>query len=96
MAVETILEKINRLEQQLLVHSILYYRLGTSLWTDMQYDTTAKGLKVIIEENPAEFKQSILYDAYVNFDWISGYDLPLYHEKYTKIAQWLLIYKDKK
>lgn len=93
--IQTILEKINQLEQQILVHSIMYYRLGASIWDDFTYDTRARELQKLIQENPEEFKKSILYDDFKVFSWESGYDLPLWHSHYTNIAVWLLDYHRK-
>lgn len=93
IVIETPVQKISRLEQQILIHSIIYYRLGTSIWTDKTFDTRARELKGLIEQYPTEFTQSLLYEEFKNFDWISGYDLPLYHPKYTAIAEWLVNYQ---
>ena len=94
--IETTLETINRLEQQILIHSIIYYRLGTSIWTDKQFDNCAKQLKSMIENNQLEFTQSILYNDFKTFDWVSGYDLPIYNSKYTAIAMWMIGYEKHK
>jgi len=87
---QTTLEKINQLEQQILVHSIIYYRIGESIWDDFKYDSKAKELQRLIEANPEDFKASILYEDFKVFSWESGYDLPLWDNKYTNIALWLL------
>ena len=89
---QTILEKINQLEQQILVHSIMYYRLGASIWDDFKYDRKAKELQALIQANPEEFKASILYEDFKEFSWESGYDLPLWDNHYTAVALWLLEY----
>ena len=88
--VSRVLDRMNQLEQQILVHSILYYRLGKSILSYYRYEQYAKALKQIIQDNPEEFKQSILYKEFKDFDWVSGYDLPLYHPHYTNVAQWLI------
>lgn len=89
---QTILEKINQLEQQILVHSIMYYRLGASIWDDFKYDSKAKELQALIQANPEEFKKSILYEDFKEFSWKSGYDLPLWDNYYTAVAMWLIDY----
>lgn len=93
---QTTLEKINQLEQQILVHSIMYYRLGVSIWDDFKYDRKAKELQALMEANPEEFKKSILYEDFKVFSWESGYDLPLWDSHYTAIAMWLVEYHKKK
>lgn len=89
---QIILEKINQLEQQILVHSIIYYRLGSSIWDDFTYDRKAKELQELIKANPEEFKASILYNDFKVFSWESGYDLPIWDNHYTAVAVWLLDY----
>ena len=85
-----ILSKINQLEQQILVHSILYYRLGCSIWSDTKWNSKAKELQFLVEQNPDTFRESILYEEFKEFSWVSGYDLPLYNPKYEAIALWLM------
>ena len=86
----TILSKMNQLEQQILVHSILYYRLGCSIWSDDKWNSKARELQKLVEANPVIFEESILYKEFNGFSWVSGYDLPLYHPKYEAIAVWLM------
>lgn len=88
----SLIERINQLEQQILVHSILYYRLGCSIWTDDKWNNKAKELQALAEAHPEEYKASLLYDDFKGFSWVSGYDLPLYHEGYTAKALWLMNY----
>ncbi len=86
----TVLSKINQLEQQILIHSILYYRLGCSIWSDDRWNSKAKELQKLVEQNPELFKESVLYEEFKGFSWVSGYDLPLYNPKYEAIAVWLM------
>lgn len=92
---QDILEKINQLEQQILVHSIMYYRLGASIWDDFTYDRKARELQALIKANPEEFSKSILYNDFKEFSWESGYDLPLWDNHYTSVAMWLMEYHKK-
>ena len=87
---EKIISKMNQLEQQILVHSILYYRLGCSIWTDDHWNFVARKLQMLVEDHPELFKETILYDGFKDFSWVSGYDLPLYDPKYTNVAMWLM------
>lgn len=86
------LAKINQLEQQILIHSIMYYRLGESIWSDKRYDGKAKELQSLIVNCPEDFEKSILYDDFKEFDWTTGMNLPLWNDTYTKKAVWLLEY----
>lgn len=87
-----ILAKINQLEQQILVHSIIYYRLGMSIWNDAKWNEKAKELQHLTEQHPEKFKESILFEEFKGFSWVSGYDLPLYDPRYTAKALWLIDY----
>ena len=87
-----IVSKMNQLEQQILIHSIIYYRLGDSIWTDDRWNNKARELQKLVEAYPEEFKQSLLYEEFKGFSWVSGYDLPLYNTGYTEKALWLLEY----
>lgn len=85
-----IISRMNQLEQQILIHSILYYRLGCSVWTDDKWNSTAKTLQKLTEAYPEEFKASLLYEDFKGFSWVSGYDLPLYNPEYTAKAVWYM------
>lgn len=85
-----VLTKMNQLQQQILVHSILYYRLGTSIWSDDKWNYKAKELQALAEAHPELYRESILFEEYKSFSWVSGYDLPLYHPHYTAVAVWLM------
>lgn len=89
-------EKINQLQQQILIHSILYYRLGCSIWSDARWNSKAKELQAMAEQYPEEWKESILFEEFKGFSWVSGYDLPLYDPKYTAKAWWLMKYAETK
>lgn len=54
--------RVNQLQQQLVLHSYLYYEHDISLWTDSQWDNAAKELLTldqkgsILEEDFKDFK----------------------------------------
>jgi hypothetical protein len=73
---EKALELINRRERQILVHSFLYYQLNESILTDYTFDAICNELVVLMTKYPEEFKQSVYYDGFKEFDGSSGYDLP--------------------
>lgn len=83
---------MNQLEQQILIHSILYYRLGCSIWSDERWNSKAKELQALAGEYPEEYKASLLYEEFKDFSWVSGYDLPLFNTGYTAKALWLMEY----
>ena len=55
-----ILEKINRRQNQILLHSCIYYKFGTSIISDAQFDDWSKELVKLRKENPEIAKQSRL------------------------------------
>lgn len=85
-----VIEKMNQLQQQILVHSILYYRLGCSIWTDAKWNSKAKELQALAKQYPQEYMKTILFQEFKDFSWVSGYDLPLYSPHYTSVAVWVM------
>lgn len=64
---ETTEGKINSLEQWLLVHGYMYYKLNKTVMSDFVYDSNAKQLYDLIINNPTEFKTSRYYHIF--YDW---------------------------
>jgi len=85
-----IVSRISQLESKIWCWAIIYYRLGDSVVTDRTYDMTSKELKQLIKDNPVEFELSRHYDVFKDFDWVSGYDLPLYDIGMTNQAEFIL------
>lgn len=73
-----IMEEIKRLRLCVLVHSIIYYRLNTNIVSDFQYDTFAKRLKKLQDDNP-KLSQAVpeYLKDFTSWDGCSGYNLPL-------------------
>lgn len=85
-----LIPKMNQLQQQILIHSILYYRLGCSIWSDGRWNRKAKELQQLAESHPEEYSKTILFEEFKGFSWVSGYDLPIYHPQFTAKAVWLM------
>ena len=83
-----IMRLIKQRRRQLLVHSYIYYHLGTSIITDKQFDTWAYQLRDIQKQYPEESKQVEFYDSFVEWDGVSGYNLP--YGKLQDVAERLL------
>ena len=66
---------INRLQRQLVVHSIIYYRMNSSIWTDAQYDAKSKELIQLMKDRPKEFKDSCMHELFKDYDGSTGYHL---------------------
>lgn len=81
-----ILEKINRRENQILLHSCLYYKFNDNLLTDHAYDNLGKDLIELSQQYPLEFSASYHYSEfkdYVTSECPSGYSL---HYSTTEIV----------
>lgn len=87
---------IERRRRQILVHSILYYRLDSSLIPDATYDAWAQELIRLQADHP-EVSESVPYhlDAFRNFTSSTGYDLPLDDERANRVARDLLTYHER-
>lgn len=64
---------IERLQRQLIVHSFIYYRYNTSIWTDDKFDKAAYLLVDV--KHTAAFKKSKFYGLFKDFDGSTGYHL---------------------
>jgi len=72
-----IVEVITRRRRQILVHSCIYYRFGTSIINDATWDKWAYDLVDLQERYPAKSKEAELYDIFKDFDGSTGYHLPI-------------------
>lgn len=95
-APDVVASQIERRRRQILVHSILYYRLDASLIPDHVYDAWAQELIRLQTEHP-EISESVDYhlDAFRNFTSSTGYDLPLDDPRATAVAHDLLTYSER-
>lgn len=85
---ETICELIKRRRRQIMVHSFIYYRIGTSLISDKTFDNWAYELKDLQLKYPNESKNTELYNEFKDWDGTTGYYLDTYI--FEHIAQRLL------
>jgi len=74
---DNIKELIRRRRRQILVHSCIYYRFGTSVIDDSTFDMWAYELVRLQKENPELSKSTLLYEEFKDFDGSTGYDLPI-------------------
>lgn len=68
-------ELIRRRRRQMLVHSCMYYRLGTSIWTDKQFDSCARELVKLQAKYPNISKTVEYYENFKDWDGTTGYHL---------------------
>lgn len=87
---EFILDKINQRERQMLVHSYIYYRKGTSIVSDSKFDEWAYELVSLIKNYPNEFKMSAYYKDFKNFDGSTGFNLPYTYTEIMNKAEYLM------
>lgn len=82
-------QKIIQRRKQILVHSIIYYRMDDNIISDQIYDEWSKELKHLQDQHP-EVK-GFLYEEFKDWDGGSGYKLPQYSWAVAK-AKWLVNY----
>ena len=89
---EEVLELMNRRERQIMVHSYIYYKSGTSMITDAKFDQWAYELKTLIDFNLREFKASVYYKDFkdVDFDGSTGYNLPYTYPEIVNKGEYLM------
>lgn len=72
---QTIIEKINQRERQLMVHCCLYYAMNTNIIDDDTYDKFSFNLADLIKKYPNDFKKSAYYYEFRNFNPSTGLGL---------------------
>lgn len=80
-----ILEKINRRQRQIIVHSVIYYGLNTNVITDATWNTWALELVELQHKYPDIAKTSAFWEDMKDFDGSTGHHLAE-HTWGTKIA----------
>ncbi len=65
---EKVVEKLNRRQRQILVHSFLYYKLNESIITDLTYDQWCMELVDLQEQYPELAKKTAYYNICQHFD----------------------------
>ena len=68
---------INRRRRQILVHSVLYYRMAVNLIDDATWSKWALELEELQEQYPDISYQVPYYEAFKDFDHSTGQNLPL-------------------
>lgn len=85
-------ERITQRRKQILVHSVLYYRMGESIVPDHKWNEWARELASLQEQYPDISESCPLADVFRDFDPATGFDLPLDNRKAVEEALWLLDY----
>lgn len=92
---EDIAALINRRRRQVLVHSVLYYRLNENLVSDSQWAAWAVELEELQKNYPNIAKNVPYADEFENFEHSSGYNLPLHDPWAVNKARQLLRLKER-
>lgn len=85
---KSIIALITRRRRQLMVHSAIYYRLGTSLIEDSVFDKWAYELVDLQRKYPNESRQADLYDDFKDWDGTTGYNLN--YTRFLGLADYLI------
>ena len=91
---EKIMELILRRRKQMIVHSIIYYRLNTSIISDLQFDTWGRELVKLQKEHPKESEKVKYYSDFKDWDASTGFNL--YFPEFEATAQNLVLYHMKR
>lgn len=95
MTPEKIEELINRRRRQVLVHSIIYYRMNDNIISDSQWSAWAKELYDLQKQYPEIAMRCIFAKEYRDFDPSTGFNLPLEDLWAVNKARQLLYLRDK-
>ena len=68
--------RISTLQRWILVHSILYYEMDTSVVEDKVFDANARQLVQMQAEHPGEAEETQYWYVFFDFDGSTGFDLP--------------------
>lgn len=90
-----IYELINRRRRQILVHSVIYYKMNDNLIADSTWSKWAVELADLQEKYPEIAKRAPYAEAFEDFDPSSGYNLPLDDPWAINKAHQLLAYRDR-
>lgn len=95
MTSDDIYELISRRRRQIIVHSIIYYRLNENLISDYQWSQWAVELYQLQTKYPEIANQCCYAEEFRDFDPSTGYNLPLGDPKLYSTAVRLLAYSKK-
>lgn len=90
MSVAQIKELINRRRRQVLVHSVIYYKLNDNLIDDVTWSKWALELEKLQNRYPKIAAECPLAKEFANFDHSTGMSLPLDDPWAVHTAQYLL------
>ena len=89
-----IAELINRRRRQVLVHSIIYYKMNENLIPDSQWTKWAVELEELQNKYPDIAAEGYHAEEFKNFEHSSGFNLPLDDPYAVNKARQLLMLRD--
>ena len=92
----SIAKLITRRRRQILVHSVIYYRLNDNIISDQQWSEWALELETLQNQYPEIAAICPLAEAFEDFDHSTGENLPLDDPWALNKAQYLLMLRDKR
>lgn len=95
MTPQEIEELINRRRRQVLIHSIIYYKMDDNLITDAQWSKWAVELADLQNRYPDIAANCWRADDFEGFEGSSGFDLPLDDPWATNKARYLLMVRSR-
>lgn len=90
MTDEYIKTLIFRRRQQILIHSVIYYKMNENLISDDQWSKWAVELEELQRDYPELASEVPLAEEFEDFDHSTGSDLPLDNEWANQKARFLL------
>ena len=90
MTTAQIKELINRRRRQVLIHSVIYYKLNDNLIDDATWSKWALDLEELQNQYPKIAAECPLAKEFENFDHSTGMSLPLDDSWAVHTAQYLL------
>jgi hypothetical protein len=93
---DNIRELITQRRRQMLVHSFIYYRLGTSIISDATFDRWAYELRDLQRSYPEIAAACPFAAEFAGWDGTTGFNLPLYGEWLERKAAQLLRYHNER
>lgn len=87
---EEVKSLIERRRKQLLVHSVIYYRMNETLVSDQIWAKWALELEDLTKKYPEIAQDAFLAEEFKDFDHSTGYNLPLEMPWAVAKAYWLV------
>lgn len=76
MTDDEIIQMIEELRDEILIHSYIYYELDDSVISDYEYDKKCKQLAELQEQYPKLAEESSWHEFFHDFDGSTGFHLP--------------------